>query len=161
MRGRVASTKPDKNTKHPTFQTHPSSYKGKCRKKHGLEGWKPSKTYPLSNGAELQTKSPFLDQSDGLIKVGGRLDRADLTFGRRHPTLVPDTLTGDALIGYLHSKTEHQGRKITSAAIRDLGFCFIGGRSRISRITATRVPCRTLRTPTMTQKMADLPEQRL
>ena len=124
-------------------------------------GMETIKNLPPKQRAELQTKSPFLDQSDGLIKVGGRLDRADLTFGRRHPTLVPDTLTGDALLGYLHSKTEHQGRKITSSAIRDAGFWPIGGRSRIDRITATCVPCRTLRAPTMTQKMADLPEQRL
>ena len=102
-----------------------------------------------------------MDQSDDLIKVGGRLDRADLTFARKHPTLVPDTLTGDTLLGYLHSETEHQGRKITSASIREEGFWSVGVRNRIDRIVAICVPCRALRAPTMTQKMADLPEQRL
>ena len=61
--------------------------------------------------SELLAKSPFLDQTDGIIKVGGRLARADLTFGRKHPTLIPDNLKGDALIGYIHAKTDHQGRK--------------------------------------------------
>merc|ERR1712074_342865 len=41
--------------------------------------------------AAIFAKSPFLDAEDGLIKVGGRLARADLSFGRRHPTLVQDT----------------------------------------------------------------------
>ena len=48
-------------------------------------------------------KSPFLDPSDNLIKVGGRLARADLTFGRKHPVLVPDNLIGDALLGDIHA----------------------------------------------------------
>ena len=111
--------------------------------------------------AEIFAKSPFVDPTDGLIKVGGRLSRADLSFGRKHPTLIPDTLTGDALLGYLHSKTEHQGRKITTSAVREAGFCPLGGSNRIRRIISTCVPCRTLRAPTMSQKMADLPEQRL
>ena len=110
---------------------------------------------------EVLSKSPFLDPDDGLIKVGGRLSRADLTFGRKHPTLIPDTLTGDALLGHLHNETQHQGRKITSSAIREEGFCPIGGRRRIDRIVASCISCRKLRAPCMSQKMADLPEQRL
>merc|ERR1711873_218911 len=110
---------------------------------------------------ELLAKSPFFDQIDGIIKVGGRLARADLTFGRKHPTLIPDNLKGDALIGYIHAKTDHQGRKISSSAIREAGFWPVGGRRRIDRLVATCVPCRTLRAPTMNQKMADLPEHRL
>ena len=102
-----------------------------------------------------------MDTNDGLIKVGGRLEQSDLTFGRKHPTLVPDTELGDALIGYLHSHTEHQGRKITTAAIRESGYYPVGGRKRIDRIIAACIHCRTLRAPTMTQKMADLPAERL
>ena len=39
--------------------------------------------------SELLSKSPFIDDSDGLPKVGGRLARADLSFGRKHPILIP------------------------------------------------------------------------
>ena len=110
---------------------------------------------------EITSKSPFLDISDGLIKVGGRLSQADLSFGRKHPTLIPDNIKGDALIGYIHAKTPHQGRKITSSAIREAGFWPVGSRRRIGRIVSTCVPCRALRAPLMNQKMADLPEHRL
>ena len=67
----------------------------------GLDSFKQLDT---KKRAEVFAKSPFVDPTDGLIKVGGRLSRADLSFGRKHPTLIPDTLTGDALLGYLHSK---------------------------------------------------------
>ena len=123
------------------------------------KGLESIKRLPPRQRDELQSKTPFMDQSDGLIKVGGRLSRADLTFARKHPTLVPDNLTGDTLLGYLHSKTEHQGRKITTASIREEGFWPVGGRNRIDRIVATCVPCRALRAPTMTQKWLTYPNR--
>ena len=75
----------------------------------------------------ILASSPFMDTDDGLVKVGGRLELCDLTFGRNHPTLIPDTEAGDALIGYLHSLIEHQGRKITSATIREYEYFLVGG----------------------------------
>ena len=110
---------------------------------------------------EIMSKSPFLDAKDGLIKVGGRLSQADLSHGRKHPTLIPDNMKGDGLIGYIHAKIPHQGRKISSSAIREEGFWPIGSRRRIDRLVSTCIPCRTLRAPFMSQKMANLPEQRL
>ena len=92
---------------------------------------------PPRQRTELQAKSPFLDPVDGLIKVGGRLDRAELTFGRKPLPLMPNNLTGDAHLGYLQSKTEHQGRKITSTVIREAGFWPTGGRNRIHRLVST------------------------
>ena len=55
------------------------------------------------------TMSPK-EEKDGLITAGGRLRNADLTLGRKYPTVIPDGEYGDALIGYLHSPTEHQGK---------------------------------------------------
>merc|ERR1712074_316392 len=90
------------------------------------------------------------------------LARADLSFGRRHPTLVPDTELGDALLGDIHANSsQHQGRKVSSSAIREAGFYPVGGRERIDRLIRGCIPCKILRAPTMSQKMADLPEQRL
>ena len=40
----------------------------------------------------IMSLSPFFDTDGGLIKVGGRLQLSDLTFGRKHPTLIPDTV---------------------------------------------------------------------
>ena len=105
--------------------------------------------------------SPFADPFDLLIKGGGRLANSDLTFGRKYPILIPDTLLGDALIGHLHASQLHQGRRITAAAIRDQGYSAVGGKRRIQRVIAACITCRTLRAPPMQQKMADLPAERL
>ena len=110
---------------------------------------------------QILPKSPFFDEEDNLIKVGGRLELSDLSFGRKHPTLIPDTELGDALIGYLHNQIHHQGRKITASHIREQGFEPVGGRKRICRLISACISCRILRAPLMKQKMADLPETRL
>ena len=90
---------------------------------HGMESIRklPKREY----ASLLVTDSPFLDE-DGLIKGGGRLAHADLTFGRKHPTLIPDSELGGALIGYLHHNAGHQGRKVSAALIRDEGYSVIG-----------------------------------
>ena len=108
----------------------------------------------------IEAMTPFLDQA-GLIRVGGRLQEANLTLGRKHPILVPDTPNGDALIGDLHSQTEHQGRKITYGLIRERGYHPIGGSNTVRRIIQACTTCRRQRAKPMEQKMADLPLQRL
>ena len=109
----------------------------------------------------LEADAPFLDNTDELIKGGGRLKDADLTFGRKHPTLIPDTELGDALIGYIHHESGHQGRKVNAGVIREYGYSVVGGRKRIQRIIGSCITFKTLRGSPMSQKMADLPEQRL
>ena len=106
---------------------------------------------------------PFDDKTeDGLIRGGGRLQASDLSFGRKHPVLIPDTELGDALIGYIHhDASAHQGRKVNAAVFRERGYSIVGGRRRLQRIISSCILCRILRAPCMTQKMADLPEQRL
>ena len=89
----------------------------------------------------IMKKAPFKDPTDGLIRVGGRLARSDLTFGRKHPVLIPDTEAGDDLVGYLHSQTLHQGRKTMMASIRKAGFYPLGGRHRVDQLIANCVHC--------------------
>ena len=48
-----------------------------------------------------------------------------------------------------------------TASLREAGFYPLGGRHRVYQLIANCVHCRMLRQPTMTQQMADLPEQRL
>ena len=145
----------------PNLQEASLQLQKEMQKEAWPKGLQSINSLPHIKRKELMAKSPFLDPSDNLIKVGGRLARADLTFGRKHPVLVPDNLIGDALLGDIHANGQHQGRKISSSLIREAGFCPVGGRRRIDRLISTCVPCRTLRAPTMNQKMADLPETRL
>ena len=96
---------------------------------------------------QILPKSPFIDEEDNLIKVGGRLELSELSFGRNSPTLIPDTELGDALIGYLHNQIHPQGRKITASYIREQGFEPVGERKRICRLISACISCRILRAP--------------
>ena len=73
---------------------------------------------PPTEKLRITQLSPKSDDT-GLIRVGGRLQQSDLELGRQQPILIPETKTGDALCGYLHSLTKHQGRKVTSTTIRE------------------------------------------
>ena len=87
--------------------------------------------FPPRERLPVFAKSPFHDPKDGLIKVGGLITKSDLSFFRKHPTMIPDTLLGDALIWYLHGSSHHKDRKITSAAIREERLFPVGGRKGI------------------------------
>ena len=58
----------------------------------GLTSIKKSKNRYKTNIMKL---SPFFDTDDGLLKVGGRLQLSDLTFGRKHPTTSTFFITSE------------------------------------------------------------------
>ena len=63
---------------------------------------------------------------------------------------------------HFHAKIgHHQGREITHNAIRQAGYWIIDGRSSVARIISKCVTCRRLRSRPLTQKMSDLPEERV
>lgn len=100
--------------------------------------------------------------ADGLIRVGGRLDRSKEPFEIKHPVLVPqDHPVHTAILLHYHKKTNHQGRHLTHGAIRSSGFHLQGGRQSLKKLLSSCVPCRRLRAPLLTQVMADLPQDRL
>lgn len=66
------------------------------------------------------------------------------------------------IIRHFHKDVvHHQGRGITLNAIRQAGFWIINGRSVVSYFISKCVTCRKLRGTKLTQKMSDLPEERL
>ncbi|XP_039305157.1 uncharacterized protein LOC105203973 [Solenopsis invicta] len=76
----------------------------------------------LSNNSIYKGKfanlSPFIDEN-GLVRVGGRLHKSDLTFSQRHPILLPNRhcLT-DNIIRELHKKHYHAGIQTTLYILR-------------------------------------------
>ena len=55
----------------------------------------------------------------------------------------------------------HQGRQITSGAVREGGYWVIGAHRMIARLIESCVTCKRLRGPILTQHMANLPTDRL
>lgn len=111
--------------------------------------------------SRLQRLSPYLDNS-GCLRVGGRLSKADLENDERNPLIIPGhhhitTL----LIRHYHEQVQHQGRHFTEGAVRSAGLWIIGGKRCISALIHSCITCRKLRWRTESQKMADLPVDRL
>ncbi|XP_072174577.1 uncharacterized protein [Diadema setosum] len=87
---------------------------------------------------------PFLD-SEGIIRVGGRIDRANMSSDVRHPIILPRKChISTLLIRDCHQRTQHMGRGITHNELRQKG---LGDRR--------------LRGQLSQQKMAELPEERV
>lgn len=79
-----------------------------------------------------------------------------------HPILLPgDHPITRLLIDYYHKKTRHQGRIITMSAIRNAGYYIYKGTSVVKRFLNKCVICSKLREYGQTQKMNDLPADRL
>lgn len=109
----------------------------------------------------LRKLSPFKDNAD-CLRVGGRLSQASMESDEAHPIIIPGNhhLT-TLLIRHYHQQVQHQGRHFTEGAMRSAGFWIVGGKRSISSVIHHCVICRKLRWNTETQKMSDLPIDRV
>ena len=108
----------------------------------------------------LVNLAPFYD--DSVLRVGGRLKRSELSVSTKHPILLPDCSPITRLIvSHFHSLTRHQGRVITMSAIRQAGYFIQHGSGVIKKFINSCITCRRLRRNPLTQRMTDLPCDRL
>ena len=122
--------------------------------------------HDLANGKALHAKSkllslnPFLDQT-GIMRVGGRLKHADLSYDRRHPILLPksNTLTR-LLIENEHLSSGHAGIQTTLYGLRRR-YWLIDGRSQVRKIILRCVRCMRVQPPTPDYLMGQLPKDRV
>lgn len=116
---------------------------------------------PVKQSSPLSKLSPFVD-SDGVLRVGGRLRRAQLTSEETHPMLIPAKHhLAQLIIRHFHETVSHQGRHFTEGAVRAAGFWVVGGKRAVSSAIFNCVTCRKLRGKRQEQIMADLPQDRL
>ncbi|XP_028406790.1 uncharacterized protein LOC114529233 [Dendronephthya gigantea] len=115
----------------------------------------------LKKTSSLQTLDPFID-SDGILRVGGRIRRSNFTENLKTPIILPKSEHFTKLIvSYVHEKTQHSGRGITMNELRSHGYWVINGNTVVRRLISECVTCRRLRGTAGEQKMADLPQSRL
>ncbi|XP_067950597.1 uncharacterized protein [Watersipora subatra] len=115
----------------------------------------------LSKSSALSKLEPFID-TVGVLTVGGQLKSASLPFAEAHPIVLLKTSHVTKLIlAECHERVKHQGQGITINEIRSSGFWVIGASSLVSSYIHSCVSGRRLRRPNKTQKMADLPSERV
>nr|XP_020483745.2 uncharacterized protein LOC109978925 [Labrus bergylta] len=121
----------------------------------------------VKKGMDIRKQSPLYNlcpyiDSPGLLRIGGRLSNARLCEDEICPLILPgQNHITTLLIQHYHEQVHHQGRHITEGALRAAGLWIIGGKRRVSSILHHCVTCRRLRGAVETQKMSDLPVDRL
>lgn len=115
----------------------------------------------LPKTSTLHKLRPIID-SEGLLRIGGRIDQAQLERCEAHPIIIPSRHhIATLLVRYHHERVEHQGRHFTEGAIRASGLWMVGGRRLISSCIHRCVTCKKLRGSMEQQQMSDLPSERL
>ncbi|XP_063917191.1 uncharacterized protein LOC135132905 [Zophobas morio] len=114
----------------------------------------------INKSSKLLNLSPFIDMQ-GIIRVGGRLRNANLSFDKKHPIILPKNhpLT-KMIIRHFHIVNLHAGAQATLAAIRH-SYWIIAGRNTIRSVLHKCITCFRAKPTIAHQKMGDLPEPRL
>jgi hypothetical protein len=104
---------------------------------------------------------PYLDKDDGLLKVNGRLEHAELPARTRHPVIIaPDHPLTKLIIEDCHRQVHHSGVEHTLSFVREQ-FFLPQGRRAIRETLANCVKCKILHSLPKAQRMANLPKERL
>ncbi|CAC5406219.1 unnamed protein product [Mytilus coruscus] len=114
----------------------------------------------LKSSSKLRKLGPFLDD-EGLLRVGGRLERSDIQYDAMHPIILPkDSTVSKLIIDNIHRSIGHLGRNSMLAVLRQ-HYWILGANAIIKTLIAKCVQCRKYQGALGKQKMASLPEERL
>ena len=103
--------------------------------------------------------APFV--KEGVVRVGGRLKHAPLTYEEIHPILLPASHPISKLImREVHTQVSHGGPERTLSESRRK-FWITRGRNLAKGVVKNCTICRKLRQPPHSTLMADLPPERL
>ncbi|XP_006812905.1 uncharacterized protein LOC102809325 [Saccoglossus kowalevskii] len=113
----------------------------------------------ITCGSRLYKLDPVV--KDGLIRVGGRLERAVLSESIRHPIVLPkDSPVSHLIIDAVHKSVGHLGRNAMLNSLRQK-YWILCANTLVRRAVARCIVCRRYRAKIGEQKMADLPSERV
>lgn len=113
----------------------------------------------LSKSSKLRNVNPFLDSND-ILRVGGRLSRALLTYNEKHSILLPRHRLSELIVDQMHKQTLHGGPQLTLRVLRQ-NFWILGARNLVKSHIHRCVPCARQSAKATTQIMSDLPSNRV
>ena len=110
--------------------------------------------------SKLLQLDPFLDE-EGILRVGGRLGFSNLTFGQKHPIILPKSHPFvHSLILQFHQENHHIGVDQLHFFLRDK-YWIVKSRQLIGKILHTCVKCRRVTSRPTMPIMGNLLEGRL
>lgn len=106
-----------------------------------------------------KTLTPFVDK-DGIVRVGGRVEKAVISYDNRHPAILPYNHWLSKLVVMRQHQYGHPGVATTSAKVRRR--FWIIGVSRIAKSIINKcIYCKETRAKVESPYMADLPQVRV
>ncbi|XP_017484693.1 PREDICTED: uncharacterized protein LOC108373331, partial [Rhagoletis zephyria] len=108
---------------------------------------------------KLMQLSPFIDP-EGVLRVGGRIERATLSYNIKHPIILPKHHVSRLIVEDLPKMYLHVGVNELFVIVRQR-YWIIGARNIIRSVVYQCKQCFILRKQTSAQRMADLPAVRL
>ncbi|GFX90062.1 integrase catalytic domain-containing protein [Trichonephila clavipes] len=114
----------------------------------------------VSPNSKLRNLNPFID-SDGLLRVGGRLSNSDLPYVNKHPAILPGNhnLTVQIIV-HFHRKNLHTGASSLLHYVREK-FRPLNGRSLCRKVVHECLVCFKSRPLVTSQLMGNLPRDRV
>jgi hypothetical protein len=113
----------------------------------------------VNKRSRLRQLAPFLD-TDGLIRVGGRLKRSKIAVFVNHPIVLPPGRFATLLLEKLHHTNAHAGANQTVSYLRKR-FWLLNAMSVTKKVIRHCVFCQKQNKAPCSQQMADLPQDRL
>lgn len=114
----------------------------------------------LSPKSQLIALNPYLD-TDGILRVGGRLRNSSLSYHVKHPVILPENHHfTNLIIEHNHLITLHGGCQLTLNQIRQQHW-IVHGKRVVSNFIRKCIKCFKNKPPSTTQLMGDLPSARV
>lgn len=127
----------------------------------------PSEYNLLSNKKQIGIKNqllklnPFFQETNGLIRVGGRLSNSNYDYDTKHPVLLHSSHHITQLIfKHYHTSLLHAGPQLLLASIRHK-YWAIGGRNLARKTVHSCITCVRFSGKAIQPQMANLPKQRI
>ncbi|XP_030829745.1 uncharacterized protein LOC100891320 [Strongylocentrotus purpuratus] len=109
------------------------------------------------NMGELKALSAHTDGT-GITRVGGRVDRAEMSFGREHPDLLP--FKHDKFTRHVHNSSGHTGVAASTAKARRR-YRILKGHRLAKTVKFRCAVCGAFDHKAESQEMTELPRERL
>lgn len=115
---------------------------------------------PHLKNSNLNQLHPFIDNS-GPVRVGGRLENAEISFDEKHPIILANNhrLT-HLLIKYEHVRLLHAGCQAVINSLRKK-YWPLSGKNVVKKILRSCITCFKIRPHGQTYLMGDLPSARV
>lgn len=114
----------------------------------------------ISNKSNILTLNPFIDKN-GIIRVGGRLENAILSYEEKHPMIIPyEHHITKLIVRDAHERVMHGGLSSTLAYIRRV-YWIPNVKKAIKAEINKCVTCIRYKTNAMKQQMGNLPTVRV